>query len=157
MTIVARDIMTPNVKSVPQEWTVQRFATFLSENQISGSPVVDEDGEIVGIATLFDIADFHFNQSDGRTEAELTEEEQREARALKQLLFEEMARTPVEVRDIMTTKLVSVREDAGVGGIARLMMEEHIHRVFVTQGKTVVGIITTYDMLRLLSDQYPPC
>ena len=58
---LARDIMTPYVKTVPHDWTMQKFADFLSKNEISGSPVSDEDGNVVGIATLKDIADFHFN------------------------------------------------------------------------------------------------
>jgi len=57
--INAKDIMTPHVKSVPETWTMQKFAAFLSDNNISGSPVADKEGNLIGIATLKDIADFH--------------------------------------------------------------------------------------------------
>lgn len=152
MTLIARDLMTPHVKSVPENWTVQRFAAFLSENQITGSPVINAAGEIVGIATLSDIADFHLKPLQGSTSELLSEEEQKEARHLRQLIFNEMSRTPVEVRDIMTPMLVSVDESCTPREVARIMMDEHIHRVFVKRGAEIVGILTTYDLLRLLVD-----
>ncbi len=155
MPRIARDIMTPHIKSVPESWTVQKFAAFLSDNQITGSPVINEAGKIVGIATLFDIADFHLNQVESGVESELTPAEQQEARALRQLIFEEMSRNPVEVRDIMTPKLVSVAEETRVKDVAKTMMAEHVHRVFIEKDQEVVGIVTTYDLLQLVAELDP--
>ena len=83
----------------------------------------------------------------------LTEEEQEEARRLRSGDFEEMGKVPVEVRDIMTPIVLSVDEDTPVRDIANIMMREHLHRIFVTQDSKITGIITTYDMLKLVSDQ----
>ena len=152
MTLVARDIMTPHVKSVPQSWTMQKFAKFLSDNEISGSPVIDDEGEVIGIATLKDIADFHLNNVSGDHEKKMTEEEQKEARRLKQFIFEEMIKVPVEVRDIMTPIVFSVEEDAPVTEIAEIMMDEHLHRIFVIHAGEVTGIITTFDLLKIIAD-----
>ena len=49
----ARDIMTPHIKTVHRSWTMQKFAQFLSDNDISGSPVANENGELIGNATLY--------------------------------------------------------------------------------------------------------
>lgn len=151
--IVARDIMTPHVKSVPQTWTMQRFARFLTDNEITGSPVVDDEGNVVGIATLKDIAEFNWNQA-GENEQRLTDEEREEARRIRQFIFAEMAKIPVEVRDIMTPIVTSVREDTTIREIADIMMQEHLHRVFVRglEPGSVVGIITTYDMLKVIAN-----
>ena len=145
--------MTPNIKSVPESWTLQKFAAFLSENQITGSPVVDAEGAIVGVATLFDIADFHMNQNENRSMRQMSAEDQLEARQLRHLIFAGMANTPVEVRDIMTPQLVAVEESTLVVDVAALMIKEHVHRVFVRSDGKVTGIITTFDMLRLVADQ----
>ncbi len=153
MPLFAKDIMTPHVKSVPQNWTLQRFAGFLTDNGISGSPVIDDDGEIIGIATLTDIADFHVNQVDEDYDARLTPEEQQEARKLRISLFEEMSKLPVEVRDIMSPILLSVSEDSPVAEVATKMLDEHIHRIFVKSEDKVVGIITTFDMLKIIAEQ----
>ena len=151
--LIAKDIMTPHVKSVPQSWTMQKFAAFLSDNEISGSPVANESGELIGIATLKDIADFHFNQVDHDHESRMDADELKESRRLRMMIFEGLAKVPVEVSDIMTPIMFSVKEEASIKDVAELMMQEHLHRVFVKQGDTLTGIITTYDLLKILVEE----
>ena len=150
--LISKDIMTPHVKSVPQSWTMQRFADFLSTNNISGSPVANEQGDLIGIATLKDIADFHLNSVNENYESQLTEEEKLEARRLRMMIFEGMAKLPVEVGDIMTPIIFSVDEQTKVVDVAKLMLKEHLHRVFVKKGQTLTGIITTYDILKVITE-----
>ena len=152
MTVAARDIMTPSVKAVPQNWTMQQLAHFLTDNEIAGSPVCDENDHIIGIVTLKDIAEFRWNQVDSETEKELSPEERDEARRLRQLMLDGMSRVPVEVRDIMTPSVMSVEEETNVRTIADIMMAEHLHRIFVTKNESITGIVTTYDMLKLVAD-----
>lgn len=148
--MLAKDIMTPHVKSVPQHWTMQKFSAFLSDNNISGSPVADNSGELIGIATLKDIADFHLNSVDHKHESQLNDDEKKEARRLRMMIFEGMTKLPVEVADIMTPIIFSVDEKTSINEVAKLMMAEHIHRVFVKSDKTLTGIITTYDLLKVI-------
>jgi predicted transcriptional regulator len=154
MTVLAHEIMTPNIKAVPQSWTMDRLARFLTDNEINGSPVTDESGEIVGIATLKDITEFRWNAHRSDASTKLTPEEEREARRLRRAIFEEMGKVPVEVRDIMTPGILSVDEQTPVRDIANIMMCEHLHRIFVTKGDKITGIITTYDMLKLISEKH---
>jgi predicted transcriptional regulator len=153
MTVLAHEIMTPSIKAVPQSWTMDRLARFLTDNEITGSPVTDETGEIVGIATLKDITEFRWNASRSESDARMTPEEEQEARRLRMAIFEEMGKVPVEVRDIMTPIVLSVDEQTPVRDIADIMMREHLHRIFITRDEKITGIVTTYDMLKLISDQ----
>ncbi|MFN2361713.1 MAG: HPP family protein [Marinobacter sp.] len=153
MTVLAYEIMTPSIKAVPQSWTMDRLARFLTDNEITGSPVTDETGEIVGIATLKDITEFRWNADRSETDARMTPEEEQEARRLRMAIFEEMGKVPVEVRDIMTPIVLSVDEQTPVRDIADIMMREHLHRIFITKDEKITGIVTTYDMLKLISDQ----
>jgi len=153
MTVLAREIMTPSIKAVPQSWTMDRLARFLTDNEITGSPVTDESGEIVGIATLKDITEFRWNAKRSEPGNELTVEDQQEARRLRMVLFEEMGKVPVEVRDIMTPIVLSVDETTPVRDIANIMMSEHLHRIFVTRDAKITGIVTTYDMLKVVSNE----
>ena len=153
MTVLAYEIMTPSIKAVPQSWTMDRLARFLTDNEITGSPVTDETGEIVGIATLKDITEFRWNASRSESDARMTPEEEQEARRLRMAIFEEMGKVPVEVRDIMTPIVLSVNEQTPVRDIADIMMREHLHRIFITKDEKITGIVTTYDMLKLISDQ----
>ncbi len=155
MTLRAKDIMTPHVKSVPQSWTMQQFSAFLSDNNISGSPVANDKGELVGIATLKDIADFHLNTNTTSYDDQLSDEEKQEARRLRMMIFEGLSKLPVEVSDIMTPIIFSVDEDSSVADVAKLMMKEHLHRVFVKKQEALTGIITTYDLLKVIVDEAP--
>lgn len=151
MTITATDIMTPSVKAVPQSWTMQQLARFLTDHEITGSPVCDEDERIIGIVTLKDVAEFHWNQVSPENEQRLTDEDRKEIRRLRHFLFEGLAQMPVEVRDIMTPMVMAVDEHTAVRDVANTMMEKHLHRIFVQRDKDIIGIITTYDMLRIIA------
>jgi predicted transcriptional regulator len=132
---------------------MDRLARFLTDNEIAGSPVTDDSGDIIGIVTLKDITEFRWNASRPETEARLTEDEAREARRLRMVIYEGMGKLPVEVRDIMTPILLSVDEATPVREIARTMMKEHLHRIFVTLDGKITGIITTYDLLKIIADR----
>jgi predicted transcriptional regulator len=153
MPLLAREIMTPSIKAVPQSWTMDRLARFLTDNEIAGSPVTDDSGDIIGIVTLKDITEFRWNASRPETEAQLTEDEAREARRLRMVIYDGMGKLPVEVRDIMTPILLSVDEATPVRDIAKTMMKEHLHRIFVTLDGKITGIITTYDLLKIIADR----
>lgn len=53
--MIARDIMTHKVCTIRPEASVQEIAQLLSQKRISGAPVVDADGNIIGIVTEADI------------------------------------------------------------------------------------------------------
>lgn len=55
------------------------------------------------------------------------------------------------VGDVMTPEVVAVAADAPVAEIARTMLDQHIHRVFVREGDAVVGLVSTTDLLGLLA------
>jgi CBS domain-containing protein len=62
-TITARDLMTRDVVTIPQEMAMRDAAQLLSRLQVSGTPVVDEGGRCVGILSATD-----FVQRAGRTD-----------------------------------------------------------------------------------------
>jgi predicted transcriptional regulator len=53
--MIARDIMTCSVYAIPPEASVQEVAQFLDRNHISGAPVRDHDGKLIGVVTQADI------------------------------------------------------------------------------------------------------
>jgi CBS domain-containing protein len=59
----------------------------------------------------------------------------------------------VAVRDVMTPVVHQVPASASVAEAARIMVEQHIHRLVVTQGREPVGIITSMDLLRVIAGQ----
>jgi CBS domain-containing protein len=57
----------------------------------------------------------------------------------------------VAVRDVMTPVVHQVPASASVAEAARIMVDHHIHRLVVTQGKEPVGIISSMDLLRVIA------
>ena len=57
------------------------------------------------------------------------------------------------VRDVMTPIVHQVPATAAVREAARIMVEQHIHRLVVTENREPVGIITSIDILRVVAGQ----
>ncbi|HSS76737.1 MAG TPA: CBS domain-containing protein [Thermoanaerobaculia bacterium] len=150
-TITASDLMNPGVLTVREDMTVRELASFLLENEISGAPVADGQGRLVGVVSMVDIAALASGEERatgeegssffGDWEDGLDEEDVEDL----QLDLDGM-----RVASIMNPKIYSVREDATVSEIASLMLNGHLHRLLVTREDRAVGIITTSDLLGLL-------
>ncbi len=148
--ITASDLMNPEVLTVQEDLTVRELASFLIENEISGAPVADGEGRLVGVVSLVDIA--AVTSGEGRRVDgagffgpdwdDGLDEEDMEDLPLDQ--------DGLRVADIMTPQIYSVLEDATVSEIASLMLKGHLHRLLVTREDRAIGIITTSDLLGLL-------
>lgn len=157
--IPVREVMSRDVIMVRDDMTLQEVATFLTENQISGAPVEDAEGRVVGVVSLADVARATSEQPrlEGRPGTERPQVPDFYLRGWGRLAVEEVESFQVEepgllVSEIMTPRVHSVEEGTPVSEAARMMREAHIHRVLVTRSGRVVGIVTTSDLLGLLTD-----
>ena len=149
----AGDIMTRGVLTVDADWSVAELATFLEDHAISGAPVVDRNGAVLGVVSVTDIA------RGGTTTNETAEGphpfySQGIERALAR---EEISRFRVvedssTVRDIMTPMIFSVYPSTSVREVADTMIRGRIHRLYVMDGPQLVGVISSLDMLTLVRD-----
>jgi predicted transcriptional regulator len=148
-----RDLMSPDIMTVADEMTTDELARYLTEREISGAPVVDSQGHLIGVVSMTDIGRSVAEPSDLMSSrspnfyrddaADLTLEN------FGQRYVEERA---VTVRDVMTPVIHQVPVTASVAEVARIMVAQHIHRLVVTQGKDPVGIITSMDLLKMVAD-----
>jgi len=143
--LTARDLMTPDVVTVPPETPVMAVARLLADRGISAVPVTDSQGQILGIVTEGDLI------------RRLAGEEDRPASWLSAIFAdparqaERYARTHGALaRDVMTENLVAVAPDALASRIAGLMEEHGIRRVVVTEEGRLKGIVSRADLLRAL-------
>ncbi len=149
----ASDVMSPNVKSVGADWSIDRLVTFLTDNAITGAPVVADGGEPIGVVSLTDVAR-------SGTTAEHAREQPHAFYRQGEALFDRTdmkgmhleTESSVTVRDIMTPMVFAVEEATPVQEIAEMMVTGRIHRVFVKRGARMVGIITSMDLLPLVRD-----
>lgn len=151
----AKDIMTEDVLAVEEDMQIDIVAEFLLENCISGAPVVDKESKLVGVVSLTDIARFAslpvLDPRAGvfedyfRTTSDLRIPK-RELAGLRANLD-----ALVPVREIMTREVVRVGEDAPVKVVAETMIDRRVHRLLVTSGERIVGIISSFDLLGLVA------
>lgn len=152
----AKDIMNTDVLSVGIDWSIDQLTDFLVENSISGAPVTSEDGNLLGVVSMTDIME---NKSMPGTYRDSTDTPEYYIHASEKKYshtelesYQVDTESLVTVRDIMTTGTFSVNEYEKIQNVADAMLRGRIHRVFVTRDKTLVGIITTMDMLRAIKD-----
>ena len=143
--------MNPEVLTVRDDTTVRELAAFLIENEISGAPVEDGEGRLVGVVSMVDIVAATSGEGRAATDGagffgpdwdDGLDEEDVEDLSLDQ--------DGLRVADIMNPRIYSVTEDATVSEIASLMLKGHLHRLLVTRDDRAVGIVTTSDLLGLL-------
>ncbi len=152
----AKDIMNPDVLTVSANLSTQGLADFLFQNAISGAPVISHDGKLIGAVSVTDILrhetvlekGVQFNQRHDYYVH--TAEDRFSHQDLDALHFTDEA--PLTVGDIMTSRILVVKEDDTVQQVADIMIKNRIHRVFVTRGDKPIGIISTADMLAVIRD-----
>jgi CBS domain-containing protein len=144
------DVMTRRVLSVGPEDTIASAVHLMLKAGISGLPVIDAGGKLVGVVT----------EGDFLRRAE-TGTERRRPRWLEFLvgpgrLAGEYARTHArKVSEVMTAELVTVGVDTPLDEAVRLMERHRIKRLPVLKGERVVGMLTRADLLRALERLAP--
>lgn len=153
--ITARDLMNPKILTVRDSMSVRELAGFLIGKQISGAPVVDGEGGLIGVVSFTDIAAVASDEvaiGSERRNPDFYLRDLEETYSEEEVRGFHIEQNDLPVREIMTPNVFSVDEDAAVPEIARVMLDGHLHRILVTKGDTVVGIISTSDLLGLLVD-----
>lgn len=142
----ARDVMTVDPVCVKPSATIRELARLFEEHGISGAPVVDAQGQLVGVVSKTDLIR---RCSEGTRDAPPA--------YLFEILGGQAGREPdselvpeplVCVEDFMTVDPVTVSPEAPLPDVARLMSERRIHRVIVVDGENLpIGVITSIDVL----------
>jgi len=157
----AKELMTPDPMVVGADWSIERLTEALLSRSVSGAPVVTDRGKLLGVVSLTDVtrsgslAQGAIDTDRGNSEHVHDYYQQ----ALERRFGKEEAagmsvagEPEVTVGDIMTPMVFEVSEDALVREIAEVMTNGRIHRVFVTKGGELVGVISALDMVKLLRE-----
>ncbi len=146
--LTAKDIMTKNVFTVQDDTSVTDLAKLLTDNHISGAPVVSANGKITAVVTESDLIDqskklhiptvltildsvFYLENPD-KMEDEI----------------KKMAGT--KVADICSGPATIIVPDTPLDEIATIMAEKNIHTLPVLDGSELVGVIGKKDIIRTL-------
>ena len=141
----AEDVMTRAVITIDPDATVLQAARLMLQHHISGLPVVDKDGRLVGVLSEGDFL--------RRRE---TKTERKRSRWLEFLMgpgrmaAEYSHSHGSKVSEVMTTGVQSVEEVAPLEDIVALMERKRIKRVPVLCGGELVGIVTRSNLMRAM-------
>lgn len=143
VTLTARDLMTPTVMALPQEMRLGTAARLLRRNQVSGAPIVDQDGRCVGVITATDFLRWAEGESSGRGSDKPC------ASPVKPWEISDPDEgSEAEVGQFMTRDVVTVSPTTGVVVLARKMLEAHIRRLIVVDDEDrPLGIVSASDIL----------
>ncbi len=152
--VTAADLMRTDVLRLSVDTPIQEAVENFEEYRITGAPVVDEAGRLVGFLSLRDIATSE-HVRDGRIVAErgswpdTVEDEFDEGEGWGEsddyspgVLGRET------VQDWMNPDLITCTPDTRLKDLCKLMVRESVHRVLVVEGGSLKGIVTTFDVVR---------
>jgi CBS domain-containing protein len=125
------ELMERQVKTVGSDTSVAEAVVSLADAHVSGMPVVDGTGRVIGVLSTTDVL---------AAEAEAGDP------GARQTLFENTM-----VRDIMTRHPYTIAPSEDVREAARQMLYGDVHRLFVAEGDKVVGVISTTDIVRAVA------
>ena len=148
----AADIMTSPVIYVMNETPIREIARVLLKHHISAVPVVGDSGRLVGIVSEGDLV--------GRT---ASEDGKRRSWWLD--MFEKSSVSSDELRnylehhelrakDVMSSEVVAVEEDAPISAIAELLQRKGIKRVPVLHQGRMVGIVSRANLLAAVAKMH---
>ena len=140
--IVAADIMNKKVVTINKDRTVGELATVLIKNKVSGVPVVDDEKNILGIATEADIiikeSNLPFPLSFDYT---FVKNYDSYTKTKKEYL-------ETKVEEIMTKNIKIANMDTPIEKVVNIMINNNINRIpVVDQHNKLVGIITRADII----------
>ena len=148
----AQEIMTQHVITIGADATVVEAAGTMLRHHISGLPVVDAAGELIGIVSEGDFirrAEIGTERKRGRWLAFLAGPDRIAAE-----FVHEHGRT---VGEIMTADPITVTEDTPLDRIVQIMETNNVKRVPVLRGNRLVGIVTRSDFLPAGRRPCSPC
>lgn len=138
-----RDVMTHSVLSVRREAPLKEVALVLVDHRISGVPVVDVDGAVLGVVSEADLL-MKEQGADAVRHRPLARflGESRESRAQLAKL------AAVTAGEAMTAPAVTIESGRRISGAAALMIARRVNRLPVVDDGRLVGIVTRADLVR---------
>ncbi len=148
----AEDVMVSPVITISSKDTMQHAASIFLDKNISGAPVLNGGSFPVGVLTKTDITHYERDHvacaSSGEDRSALRTLGALEA--IAQGVGFHAEDEEESVSEWMTPKLFSVSKETSLRKVVKEMLEKRIHRVFVTEKNAVVGVITAFDLIRVL-------
>ena len=148
LDLTAADIMTRDVVTVPPHTSIRYVAKLLAGGRISGLPVMEESGRLVGMVSEGDLLTWDASPAERRT---WWLDMLAEGFDIAPDYIEAVQAEREKVRNVMTRNIISVSESTPVKEIARLMTDKKVNRLPVLRDGKLVGIVARANLVRALA------
>lgn len=148
--LTAKDIMTTDVVTVSPETEILQAAKLLLEKHFNGLPVLNKEGNLVGIICQSDLVVQQksfpvptlLTFLDGFISLSSTKKIENEIKKI----------AAVTVADAMTRRPITVKPDTRLEAVASLMVDKNLHTLpVIDEDNNLVGILGKEDILRSIS------
>jgi CBS domain-containing protein len=130
------------------EASVESLRATLVENGISGAPVVDEAGKVVGIVSTTDVVRDQHERGETMEESEQVRFHSKGGVTYSPGPGYRMLDPGATVGDVMSRKVITIRESTSLAQASELMARNHVHRLpVVSESGKVVGLVSSLDIL----------
>lgn len=142
MQFYVKDIMSTGLITVKANTQIRDVIKIFVNNNVSGLPVLDLEGYLSGVVSIADVLQkesrhsFYHIPIVQNFELELIEDAK---------FFDQ------PISSIMTENLHTIEPDETIAVMAKIMYEKRIHRLLVTKDNKLIGVVTTFDVLKLLA------
>ncbi len=156
-TMQAKDVMSQSLLSASPDQDLLEVEQLLAQSHVSGLPVV-EGGRLVGVLTANDVARVQvlMDSLDGQVDDRLDWQQQADGfqhsdpppfHGFRQMIAR------LKVRDAMHDRVAVCGPDDPLVKVARMMLDEHLHRIIVVEGERPLGVVSSLDLVRVLVDE----
>jgi len=157
-SLCARDLMERDVITVTPETRLLDVHRLFVEEEIHGAPVVDDNLVVHGVVSTLDLLRLvrdEFEPGAGSTTTTYFRGDlpysSPDWQQMPEDIQDRMQR--LTAADAMSRTLVGIGPDATIHEIAARMLDQHVHRLLVLEGDMLLGVVTTFDLMRALAQQ----
>jgi len=144
------EVMTPAVIILDKQATLCDATTLMSLNKVSGAPVVDSEGKLVGVLSESDVLEFAASKEGMGLEVDKL--------SVASLPYDRLVRDEIlcrryksvgeaKVGDVMSTEVVTIDADEDLEKAMETMVRMEVNRLPVNREGKLVGIITRQNIL----------
>jgi CBS domain-containing protein len=160
-TIQAKDLMQKDVVRFEASASISEAVAAFEDLHISGAPVVDGLGQVVGVLSASDIVRPERvrvgigvrRETEPAVRSWDDEGVDGEDEILSRDGYGVESLASDTVADWMTREIVSVAPDTSLREVCRKMLHHNVHRVLVLEQKRLAGILSTFDVVRCVAER----
>jgi CBS domain-containing protein len=152
--VTAQEIMRTDVVTIPDGAGLSEAVQRLADARISGMPVTDEAGHVIGVISIRDILE-HLSENPEqrrlfapRSYYLATDEDEFSPEEFDEIEVPEDGESTVA--DVMTAQVFAVPKTASLKEVAAALVEHQVHRLLVTDRGKHVGLVSAMDVLQAL-------